>query len=264
MMWMIMGMALIVAVFLFKVWFPNVNLYRPAFPIKWREFLHEQVKFYRHLDEAGKAKFERDVQDVMRRGRIRGEPGFLPDEELRLLIAAGFATVFHALAARVPIFKDAIIISPGDEPMDIEPMPGRIAAAMDGTPWKWGPMYFSAGSIRLGFEKPNDGFNPVLRRLAQYLDFELKGFEMDDIPMGLDPSRLRKWRQVRDVELEKIRRHDSPFSKHCLKNEGDLFACAVEMFFEDPEPLRAKSPKFYSLLCDYFKLDTCRLYSGAM
>lgn len=259
MIWIGMVIALIGLGIIYKVWFPNLHLYRPAFPVEWREFLERNVKFYRHLDVAGKAKFERDVQDVMRRGRIEGIRGYHPDKETRLLVAAGFATIFHALIKRVPTFRDSIIIYPGKSfSEDYRPKSGNIA----GMAIAHGPMMLAADSVRCGFDKAQDGFNPVLHELAHYLDFDLTRERIaDDTPMGLTPPQFEEWQKVRAKELKKLRRRESPLREYALQADGELFACAVEIFFENPGPLKVKSPELYSLLRSYFKLDPSQIYA---
>jgi hypothetical protein len=125
-----------------------------------------------------------------------------------------------------------------------------------------GPMILAADSIIRGYNHKKDSFNPVLHELAHYLDFDLDTRSVaDDAPMGLAPEQLQEWHDVRDMELEKLDRKESPLSDYAMSDTGELFACAVEMFFENPEPLKSKSPELYGLLRDYFQLDPLALYS---
>jgi Mlc titration factor MtfA (ptsG expression regulator) len=259
--WIILAMAGIALVLIFRTWFPNLHRTRKPFPQEWRMIIDCYSTFYRYLDAAGRAKFERDVQEFMRDARVEGIKNFQPDERTRLLVGIGFATVFHALVGRVLLLRRSIIIYPGRSfSEDYKPLSGKIA----GLAIPRGSMILAAESILLGFEKPRDGFNPVLHELAHYLDFDVYNMRdvSDDAPMGLTPAQLERWQTVKVAEWEKLEKQVSPLREYALEDNGELFACAVEMFFEDPEPLRDKSPEFYGLLRDYFKLDTCRLYSS--
>jgi len=244
---------------IFRTWFPNLHFTQLTFPEAWRDFLKRHVEFYCRLDAEGKKKFERDVQEVMRRKNMEGVKGFEPTERHRLLVAAGIATLFHAMTKHAPAFRRPIIIYPGKGfSEDFKPHKGRIA----GMAMPKGPMILAADSIIRGYDHKKDSFNPVLHELAHYLDFDPDTRSVaDDAPMGLAPEQLQEWHDVRDMELEKLDRKESPLSDYAMSDTGELFACAVEMFFENPEPLKTKSPELYGLLRDYFQLDPLALYS---
>lgn len=258
--WFVLLASFVGLLVIVRTWLPGLRLPLPPFPDEWRAILERHVRFYRFLDPVRRKKFERDVLDVLNRGKIIGQEGYRPDNEVRLLVAAGFATFSHAMAKRVPDFKQNIVIVPGTKAEDFAPAPSKIAVEVFATPWLWRPMFVAAKAV-LG--KPQPGKNPVLHRLAHGLDFDLKRFAMDDLPAGLQASQQAAWQSVRDLELEKLREKASPLPNRALDGRGELFACAVEMFFEDPGPLNDKSPELYKLLAEYFKLDTARLYTGA-
>jgi len=266
----ILGLPVFIIIFL--IWRWRRGRVQIAIPLHWGTFLHKHVRFYRCLDEAGQTKFLRDVADVMRTTCFEGIKGYEPSEEIKLMVAVGFATFFHGLCDRIPQFRQSIILYPGDSFSDeYEPETGDIAgmATLDG------PMLLAAESVREGFEMPNDGFNPVIHELAHYLDIDMQAGQhslygqwesdndhvIDDLPAGLDPETMEKWRRVRDLELEKVRRGTSPLRDYSLSDEGELFATAVEVFFENPQDIRRQSPEFYLLLCDYFHLDPASIYS---
>lgn len=244
---------------IFRLWFPDIHFTMLTFPGDWRKFLHDHVRFYRCLDPQGRKKFERDVLDVMRRRNMEGVRGFEPTERHRLLVAAGIATLFHANVRRAPAFRRPIIIYPGKcFSEDLKPRRGRIA----GMAMPMGPMILAADSIKRGYDREKDGFNPVLHELAHYLDFDLDDTKVaDDAPLGLAPEQLQEWHGVRDRELEKLKRKESPLNDYALSDTGEMFACAVEMFFENPGPLKSKSPELYGLLRDHFQLNPLALYA---
>ncbi len=266
----VLGILLLIIIFLLWRW--QRGRVQIAIPPHWGRFLHKQVRFYRCLDEAGQAKFMRDVADVMETTCFEGIKGYEPREEIKLMVAAGFATFFHGLCDRIPQFRQSIILYPGDAfSDDYEPETGDIA----GMATYGGAMLLAAESVREGFEKAGDGFNPVIHELAHYLDIDMQAGQhalygqwasddnqvIDDLPAGLDPETRERWRRARDLELEKVRRGTSPLRDYALSDEGELFATAVEVFFENPQDMRRKSPEFYTLLCDYFHLDPASIYA---
>jgi MtfA peptidase len=257
--WFVLLAVFIALVLIFRLWFPNIHFSLLAFPPEWRKFLEGHIEFYRCLGAEGRKKFERDVLDVMRRKNMEGSKGFVPSEQHRLLVAVGIATLFHAMAKRAPAFRRPIIIYPGKGfSEDYKPHKGRIA----GMAMPRGPMFLAADSIRIGYDRKKDGYNPVLHELAHYLDFDLGSMTVaDDAPVGLTAEQLEEWHQVRDRELNKLKNKKSPLNPYALSDSGELFAVAVEMFFENPGPLKAGSLKLYQLLCDYFRIDPLELYS---
>ena len=246
-------------VIIFRLWFPNIHFSLLTFSREWRDFLERHIEFYRCLDPYGRKKFERDVLDVMRRKNIEGIKGFEPSEKHRLLVAVGIATLFHAMAKHAPAFRRPIIIYPGKGfSEEYKPHKGRIA----GMAMPIGPMILAADSIRIGYDRKKDGFNPVLHELAHYLDFDLDSETIsDDAPIGLTDEQLKEWHKVRDMELDKLTNKKSPLNPYSLSDSGELFAVAVEMFYENPGPLKNGSPELYQLLCDYFRLDPLEIYS---
>jgi hypothetical protein len=245
-----------------RTWLPLMRRLRKPFPPEWLLIVESYSKFYRALGAAGRAKFERDVLEFMRDARVEGIRGFVPDERTRLLVAIGFATVFHALVKRVLLLRKPIIIFPGQGFTEkFKPNSGKIAGMA--TPRD--SMVLAAESVCYGFEKPFDGFNPVIHELAHYLDFDFFNMRAscDDAPMGLTASQLEAWQEVKLGEWEKLQKNISPLRPYAMSDNGELFACSTEMFFENPGPLKEKSPELYGLLSEYFKLDTARLYADA-
>jgi Mlc titration factor MtfA (ptsG expression regulator) len=244
---------------------------RDKVPPAWQDFVQGRVSFYRCLDETGRKRFIKHLVQAMDSLKFEGIRGYEPDETIRLMVAAGFATFFHGMAEELPRFRQPLIIYPGKRfSQDYEPGRGDIAGqALEG-----GPMLLAAQAVREGFDRPHDGFNPVLHELAHYLDFDREGEDLDpdsawefeadegvdDLPTGLSPEKRREWRQVWEEEWEKARRGQSPFEAYAFSERGELFAVAVELFFEDPGRMKRLSPRFYTLLSDYFALDTFALY----
>ncbi|NQZ78803.1 MAG: zinc-dependent peptidase, partial [Ekhidna sp.] len=70
---MILTLALIGLLLLFLYWKSRRKTSMvKAVPEKWKEILQKKVLFYKQLDESGRARFERDVQQVLGSIRISG------------------------------------------------------------------------------------------------------------------------------------------------------------------------------------------------
>ena len=57
------------------------------------------------------------------------------------------------------------------------------------------------------------------------------------------------------VERERLASGNSLLHPYGLKNEAELFAVAVESFFQEPLRVRAAHPDLYALLAEFFNQD---------
>jgi Mlc titration factor MtfA (ptsG expression regulator) len=71
----------------------------------------------------------------------------------------------------------------------------------------------------------------------------------------LSSGDARRWQQQLEHERQRLQVGQSVLSPYGLKNEAELFAVAVESFFEDASHLREHHPDLYALLCAFFNQD---------
>lgn len=231
-------------------------LARP-FPEPWRQTLTRRVAFYRALPEEGRRRFEDDVriflleQSIMK--VVPGRAGATPDvdDQTRLLIAASAAMLVHGWPEfQWPRLRD-ILVYPGS--FDEEYASGGDVVGMVHTQ---GPILFSSRDLRAGFHHPRDGHNVGLHELAHVLD--LTSGAADGAPAGVEWSATAPWMTVIHERLERARREDGrdgALRAYAATNEAELFAVAVEVFFEQPGRLRARDPELYAMLAEYFRQD---------
>ncbi len=233
--------------------------------------LLSRIRLYRALDCEGKTRFERGFEHHARTLRLEGTRGYAPDRSTRALIAAGFSTVFYSAPPPGPIFSRPIIVYPG------RGFSGDFQSGSDdlaGLAVPGGPMVLAARAVREGFAGDCDGYNPVFHEIAHYLDFHAASDDApemslsealfspaaDGIPAGRSTSDSRRWQRVIGREFERVQNGRSWLAPRIVTDEGELFAVAVEHFFECPEPFRQGSPEWYALMCEYFHLDPASLY----
>jgi len=226
---------------------------RAPFPEPWRRWLQESSPYYRALDPEGRLDFERDVRLVLAETRIAAAGGAAAGERTRLLIAAGVATMLHGRPDWEPPLRDGVTVYPGFA-FDKNYRPGRGNIA--GQAPAGGPLLVAEKSLWQGFAGEGDGVNVVFHELAHYLDFEARRGGMR---VASDQARPVPWAEAIAQAYE---RHDfsrSPLPAYASQNEAEFFACASELFFENPRRLSAASPRLYSLLAEFYGQDPALL-----
>lgn len=130
-----------------------------------------------------------------------------------------------------------------------------------GESWQRGPVILSWRHSEEGALDDTDGHNVVLHEFAHQLD-GLSG-HTDGAPL------LGKDHSLADYErifLEVFQRHvhnvragrRTVIDPYGATGHEELFAVAVEMFFETPKALQAEEPEFYNQLAQLFRLDPAR------
>lgn len=227
------------------------------FPEPWRRILERRVDFYhKRLDQAGRARFEDDVRIFLDEQQIygagEGDSAFQVDDEARVLIAASAAILCHGRPDfEWPRLRD-IVVHPRGFDRDYKADSERPEIA--GMVHSQGPILISARDLKLGYRRA-DGHNVGLHELAHVLD--LADGYADGVPAGVDWSATAPWVALITDRLRQLRkkRGGGPLRDYAATDEAELFAVAVEGFFERPALLRAKDPALYALLAEYFHQD---------
>lgn len=228
---------------------------REPFPPAWRTVLEEQVAYYRGLDVAGRARFEREVAIFLDEQRVTGPRGAPLADDLRVLVAASaVALAFGRPGYRYPTTRDVVVYDDafGDD-YEVDaggPILGMVHAQ--------GPILFSAKALRAGFRGAHDGRNVGYHELAHVLDFD--GGPADGVPALMPLARIAPWTRVmahesRQLERRLESRRKTVLRPYALTNEAEFFAVATEVFFEQPRMLKTKHPELYDLLRETYRQD---------
>ena len=220
-----------------------------AFPAAWRAVLEERVAFYRRITPEGKARFEADVAIFLAEQRMAGPQNSPVPEDIRVLIAAAAAMLGHGRPDwEWPTHRDIIVhltnFNADYEPGEHHDIAGMVHAQ--------GPMLLSRKQVRFGFKK-SDGTNVAVHELAHVLDLA-DGYS-DGNPSFW--SSVPGWGALVKSRLTKVRKggREAPLRAYAGTNEAELFAVAVEAFFETPDKLRARDPALFTALSAVFNLD---------
>ena len=219
------------------------------FPAAWREVLEDRVAFYRRLAPGGRARFEADVAIFLGEQRIVGPQQSPVPEDIRVLIAAAAAMLGHGRPEwEWPTQRD-IIVHVTNFNEDFEPGDQHAIA---GLVHMQGPVLLSRKQVRFGFKK-SDGTNVAVHELAHVIDMA-DGAADGEAAVW---STLPGWDALVRSRLKQIRRggRDAPLRAYGGTNEAELFAVAVEAFFEQPAKLRNQDPAIYEALATLVNLE---------
>ena len=218
------------------------------FPETWRRILHERIRFYRTLDGAGRDRFERNLRRIYADYRIEAVRGVeLNDELVVLALAGGAVLIQHMPGFPLPAVRDVILYPDAfDDDYDVE-----SDATIAGMVHRQGPILFSAKSLRRGWKRDQDGHNVSIHEWAHVLDWA-DGFA-DGVPgLGADTDA---WDDLIKDALLKVRKRKSRLRDYGGTNHAELFAVAVEAFYEKPAILQKSHRELYEALAEYFRYD---------
>lgn len=228
----------------------RLRLARQPFPPEWREWLDRYVPLYRSLDDEGKERFERDIRFVLDEWRFEGVSGIEPNDYHRLSVATGVAVMLHGREDWELSPNRTVLFYP--DRFDENYFDGDYAE-YDGMAHAQGPIILSIHAVEQSWARPHDGSNVVLHELAHLFDFDSEF--ADGVPSLLDRKSAAAWQRLVKQEMQRVRFGKSILRRYAATNPAELFAVAVEVFFEKPWLLRRKHPELYGALVAFFNLD---------
>lgn len=218
-----------------------------------RRILRERVPFYRRLDEPAQRRFEDDVRVFLAEQVITGARDHEVDTATRLLVGASAAMLTNGLPEwEWPRMRD-IVVYPGafDDRYDVDRR-GDVAGQVH----LYGPVILSERDLKLGF-RHRDGHNVGLHELAHVMDME--DGHADGVPADAPFTASAPWIDVVARRLRGLRQgQKSALRPYAGTNEAEVFAVAVEVFFEKPTELARRDPELFELLRAYFNQDPRR------
>lgn len=218
------------------------------FPESWRRTLEARIRFYRKLDDEGKARFERNLRRIYADYRIEAVGGVEIDDDLVVMALAGGAVLIQFMPGfALPAVRDVILYPDAfDEEYDVQ-----SEAQIAGMVHRQGPILFSAKSLRRGWKHDTSGHNVSIHEWAHVLDWA-DGFA-DGVPgLGSDTD---EWDDLIKEALTKVRKRKSRLRDYGGTNQAELFAVAVEAFYEKPRALKKSHGELYAALAEYFRYD---------
>lgn len=220
-----------------------------------------------HVPLYGKVPFElRNALDgkinlFLHQVTFHGCNGLEVTEEMRLSIAAQACILIANKSAWYKNLR-TILIYPGAFKSRTAKHDGYIVTQHEtvriGESWSRGPVILSWSHTAEGAFTDDDGSNVVLHEFAHQID-DLSGYT-NGIPMLEKGHEFDAWatafndaykRLVDDIEKGRA----SFLDPYGATEPQELFAVAVEFFFEKPNELKKHEPAVYAQLSQFFQLD---------
>jgi len=224
-----------------------------------RKFLLEWSFPYSEMTEAIKAEFEDQVAHFLATRRITGVSlsGGLEQED-KLLAAASACT----LSSGWPGFRwndvTEVLLYPDDFDRDFQIADGDsdAAAELSGEAHPWGTVILSLPSLEDSFDDPHDGYHVGYHEFAHVLDRDTGANVGPPGDGGLPSNITGKFATLMGKALEQTRTalelEQSPLDPYGLESPAELWAVAVEGFFELSSAMKDAHPDLHQLLDLYF------------
>jgi len=217
------------------------------FPQAWQKFLESRSVHYRRLPISYRAQFHQQVQIFLAEKRITGVKMHV-SEETKLLVAASAVMLTVGWPGHAWDKLAEVLVYPDDFDRDY-----RFGGTdFSGQAHPWGIVILSEPALHRSFAT-TDGHHLGVHEFAHLLDLAHTRF--DGIPPYLSDESVQKWVTIMGKEEERLRRGDSQLSPYGLSGPEELFAVALEAFFQTPAALKRSHDELYSFLSSYFQQD---------
>jgi Mlc titration factor MtfA (ptsG expression regulator) len=124
---------------------------------------------------------------------------------------------------------------------------------MTGQAHPWGVVVLSRPALQESFAATGRPASHVgVHEFAHLLDLSRADF--DGVPSYLPDDAVRRWTAL-EHERERLERGDSVLDPYGLASPPELFAVAVEAFFQDPGAVARRHRDLYDFLSSYFNQD---------
>jgi Mlc titration factor MtfA (ptsG expression regulator) len=224
-----------------------------------KAFLRDWSYPYSEMSGALKAEFEDQVAHFLATRRITGV-GLKSalEREDRLLVGASAST----LSCGWPSYRwtdvTEVLLYADDFDRDFQIADGENGAAgeLAGEAHPWGTVILSLPSLEESFDDPHDGFHVGYHEFAHVLDRDTASSVGSGGDGGLPSNITGKFAvsmgQALEITRAALEREESPLDPYGLESPAELWAVAVEGFFETSSAMAEAHPDLHQLLDLYF------------
>jgi len=232
------------------------NAVKKPLKTEYKQVLYSYFKYYRNLSPTNKDLFERRLQAFIDQKQfiVRSSGMELSDEMIVLISACaiqltfGFPGIFFRHFYRILIYPDDYYSTITKKYHQGEVNRGGIIVLS----WK---------NFLEGYAEQDDGRNLGLHEMAHALLLENKIMNGEYEFISVDA--LEMWDKLATHELIRIRKGESIFRAYGATDKHELFAVAIEVYFERPEELRKYSSAWYLNISNLLNQDVLKITSGA-
>jgi hypothetical protein len=211
------------------------------------------LPFYALLSPEQQHRFQDDLKIFVHEKHFIGAAGLSVTEGMRVVI--GGAAVRLTLGLDLSYYDrlTEIIVYPHDyRHADAEEGVITLGEAHD-----WGTVVLSWPAVLRGLANSRDGRDTAAHEFAHVLD--RAGGNFNGTPPLRANEHYRVWAQIMDQQFRALRA-GAPGVSQALRrygatNEAEFFAVATEVFFEQPDLLKAQTPALYKELQRFYGVE---------
>ena len=216
----VLALIILIILFVFRISRTSRSSHLPE---NYRELLTHYVKFYRHLDDEGKEKFEKRVDHFLSAVKITGVNAIAEDID-KLLIGAGAIIPVYGIPDWQYINLHEVLLYPGAFNHDFDQGGSdRNIAGMVGTGALQNVMIITKWQLRQGFINGNDAHNTAIHEFAHLID-KMDG-TMDGVPeIILERKYVQQWKQLMEATITQMKIYGSDIDMYGATNTIEFFA----------------------------------------
>ena len=233
------------------------------FPNEWRKIIKNNVAFFARLASEDQAELLGRLQVLLSEKNFEGVETDITDEVRVTIAAQACLLLLHRKTDYFPRLLTILVypstyLANEQRPVTAEIWEEGKHARLGETQRTMGSMVLAWDAVKSGAADPSDGKNVVLHEFAHQLDYE--NFAADGTPALATRKQQLAWQQVMRTEFASLRAADQTgiptlLDTYGATNAAEFFAVSVEAFFERPTMLRARHPRLYAQLQEYFQQD---------
>jgi hypothetical protein len=226
-----------------------------------------QLPYCQALDQHAQIRLRKLTVMFLRTKTFEGAAGLVPTDTMRVCIAVQACVLILNLDLDYYAGWHAVILYPGDfrvhkEEVDDSGVVHRWREDLSGEAWEQGPVILSWDTAAA----PTDGLtNSVLHEFAHKLD--MHNGRADGLPLLPAGISVNDW--TRDFQAAYhafcyLLDHDQPvrIDDYAAESPAEFFAVLSEVFFLNPEIVRADFPGVYQQLVGFYRQDPFAVLSG--
>ena len=239
------------------------RLRRRPFPDAWVWTLRRRVAAWRRLPPELQRQLKEHMQVFLAEKDFIGCDGLVVTDEMRVTIAAlacllilNRDTDYYPILRQVLVYPGAFIVDM--EESDEAGVVSSDSHVLSGESWSQSQVILSWEDVVEGAAVDDDGYNVVIHEFAHQLDQEA-GYA-NGAPALATRGQYARWSRVLGEEYQRLRASVEAGEHSLLDDYGatdpaEFFAVLAEVFFEQPQPLRAENPVLYDELSRFFRVD---------
>ena len=234
------------------------------FPAAWRDLVRRRVPLVNRLPADLQLQLKGHVQVFLDEKQFIGCAGFEITDEVRVTIATQACllllnrrTDYFGALREILVYPAAFAADRTHT--DTQGLVQEGRQVMSGESWERGQVILSWEDVLAGAAVVDDGRNVVLHEFAHQLDQET-GYA-NGAPRLFDRLHYARWSRVLGEEYALLREQvmtgatPTVLQTYGATNPAEFFACATEVFFEQPHTLAAAHPKLYEEFAGFYRVE---------